>query len=513
MTRLEGSIAASAFGEAEAELAATPLSSPHLRPAIDYSLVSGLLGWPPTTSRPGRPADEAPAGAPEPQGPIWDAGRRLAAGETTCRALVEEALAVVAARNDELGGLVDVQAERALVEADQRDDELRRGRPRGPLHGVPLSVKDVIDVGGMPTRGGSAAYLDVPTDDAESVARLRIAGAVVVGKAATHEFALGVTSPQSRNPHDPTRIPGGSSGGSAVAVATGMSLGSLGTDTRASIRVPSALSGVVGLKPTYGRVPTGGVLSLSWTMDHVAPMAASVADAALLLDVLAGEPAGTWWGRASAVPWPELRVGVPQAAFEGAAPGVLAAVASAVAGLADAGCELDDAVRPSRTDLDLASAAGLVVSRAEAATIHRSLGLDRGLYWAEVAEQLDAADRVSALDYLQAQRLRRDLATGLLAAFDRHDVLVMPTVAVVAPLAEDFAAYLMVLARNAIPWSFVGFPAISVPCGATGGLPVGLQVVARPGREDLVLAVGAAVEALSPARLVPGSAARGGAVR
>ena len=155
------------------------------------------------------------------------------------------------------------------------------GRWRGPLHGIPVTVKDIIDVAGVPTRCGSAAYHDVPEVDAVGVARLRAAGAIVLAKVSTHEFALGVTTPQSRNPHDQTRIPGGSSGGSAIAVSTGMGLASLGTDTRASIRVPAALSGVVGFKPTYGSVPTGGVVPLSWTMDHVAPITSSVADAAL----------------------------------------------------------------------------------------------------------------------------------------------------------------------------------------------------------------------------------------
>src|SRR5947208_7862884 len=172
-----------------------------------------------------------------------------------------------------------LMAESDRREAAVRDDEAASVAFRGPLHGIPVTVKDVIDVSGAPTRAGSAAFHRRAAVDATGVARLRAAGAIVLAKVATHEFALGVTTPQSRNPHDPTRIPGGSSGGSAIAVATGMGLASLGTDTRASIRVPAALSGVVGFKATYGTVPTDGLVPLSWTMDHVAPMAVTVGDA------------------------------------------------------------------------------------------------------------------------------------------------------------------------------------------------------------------------------------------
>ena len=348
----------------------------------------------------------------------------------------------------------------------------------------------------VPTRAGSDAYHDVPRTDAEAVARLRRAGAIVIGKATTHEFALGVTSPQSRNPHDPSRIPGGSSGGSAISVATGMALASLGTDTRASIRVPAALSGVVGLKPTYGRVPTTGVVSLAWSMDHVAPMAATVADAAVVLDVL--DPSGARDGRpfaaASREPVGGLRIGVPEAAFEGCEPGVARAVARAIECASALGCGVANVGRPDAADLELANAAGLIVSRCEAATIHRSFDLCRDLYWQEVAEQLALAEELPAVAYLQAQRARRALGEDLLAVFEDCDLLAMPTVPIVAPPVDDFAAHLMTLARNAIPWSFVGFPALSLPCGRSEGLPVGLQLVAAPYREDLLIRLGTALE-------------------
>jgi aspartyl-tRNA(Asn)/glutamyl-tRNA(Gln) amidotransferase subunit A len=227
-------------------------------------------------------------------------------------------------------------------------------------------------------------------------------------------------------------------------------------------------------------------------MDHVAPMATTVADAALVLDALLGA------GSALAGVAPSaggLRVGVTAACFADADPAVVAAVDASIEALAGRGMVVDAVKRPHADDLALANAAGLVVSRCEAAAFHRSLDLDRALYWEEVAEQLQLAAAVAAIDYLDAQRARARLADELLACFDDVDVLAMPTVPVLAPPVTDFAAYLMVLARNAIPWSLVGFPALSLPCGTAGGLPVGLQLVAPPGREDLLVAVGKVAEA------------------
>ena len=358
---------------------------------------------------------------------------------------------------------------------------------------MPVTVKDVIDVAGMPTAAGSDAYLGHPVDDAAAVARLRAAGAIVVGKVTTHEFALGVTTPQARNPHDPSRIPGGSSGGSGIAVATGFGLASLGTDTRASIRVPAALCGVVGLKPTYGAVPTAGLVSLAWTMDHVGPLARDARDAALVLEALAPGLAGlTAWADA---PVASARVGVPEAAFAGCDADVEAAVRGAIAGLALLGVGVEGAERPSALDLDRASAAGLLVSRAEAAANHRALGIPRARLWEETADQLDEADRLSASDYLDAQRLRAELAAGFDAALEGLWALAMPTAPCGAPPVDDAGRYITILSRTAIPWSLTGLPAISVPCGVTaGGLPIGLQLVAGRGREHLLVALASAVE-------------------
>jgi aspartyl-tRNA(Asn)/glutamyl-tRNA(Gln) amidotransferase subunit A len=240
-------------------------------------------------------------------------------------------------------------------------------------------------------------------------------------------------------------------------------------------------------------VPTAGVVPLSWTMDHVAPMAATTADAALMLDAMRpASPAVAPWAGTSVA---GVRIGVPGATFEGAEPGVTACVERAVAALAGAGCLVVPTARPTAADLEAANSAGLIVSRCEAAAFHRALGADPTLYWEEVADQLDAATGVAAVDYIDAQRLRAELAEGFLALFEKIDLLAMPTVPIVAPPVADFARHLLLLSRNAIPWSFTGFPAVSVPCGWSEGLPVGLQLVAVPGREDLLVAAGAALEA------------------
>ncbi len=476
--RPAGSIARAAFAEAAAILAAARPARGGGRPPLDYH--------PPHAGRAGSPTR---AGPPGERGPLLAAASALAAGKTTSADLVADALDRIEARDGPLRAVVALAPD-AMDVAAERDAELRSGHCRGPLHGIPVSIKDVIHVAGLPTRAGSDAYVATGEKDGTGVRRLRAAGAVIIGKVSTHEFALGVTSPQSRNPWDTERIPGGSSGGSAISVGTGMALGSLGTDTRASIRVPAALSGTVGFKPTYGRVPTDGIVSLAWTLDHLAPMAMSVDDAATMLDVLLGE-AGALTG--ALLPGPAV-VGIARSGFVDAHPGVAACVEAAIEDLRRRGHSLVDTSRPSAADLELASAAGLVISRSEAAAFHRSLAADRSLYWEEVDQQLGLGAEIMAVDYIDAQRARGTLATELLGVFEACDVLAMPTVPVVAPRAEDFAAYLMSLARNAIPWSLVGFPAISVPCGLTEGLPVGLQLVAPPGREDLLVAVGRAVE-------------------
>lgn len=438
---------------------------------------------------------------------IASAGAGVRDGSLTSAGLVERALEQIQRLNGTLNAFTRVLGAEARRQAAALDAEARVGRLRGPLHGIPVAVKDVIHLAGVPTTASSRVLSDlVSAYDAASVSQLRAAGAVLLGKTSTHEFALGVTTPQSRNPWDPSRLPGGSSGGSAIAVATGMSLGALGTDTRASIRIPSALSGVVGFKPTFGLISTWGVITLSWSMDHVGPMAATVEDVALLLNTLAGhdprDPASVdrppedftrYLGRRI----DGLTIAVPAACLSECHHDVREAFARAEQRLTDLGARVIHTEEPPAAELEEANAAGLVVSRSEAASFHRELfGERRALYTRDVFEQLDEANKVLAVDYVQAQRFRREFMERMIRRLEDFDVLAMPTSPVPAPKVEESEQYLTILSRNCVPWSFIGFPAISVPCGrTTEGLPIGLQFVGAPYADGLVLALASAFEA------------------
>jgi aspartyl-tRNA(Asn)/glutamyl-tRNA(Gln) amidotransferase subunit A len=421
----------------------------------------------------------------------------MAAGTLTAREVMQAALAAIDAREQELNAFVYVDsAEELLRQADERDRVRAAGMPCGPLHGIPIAVKDLLEVDGMPNTASSPVLADnIANRDAGSIRLLKEAGAIIVGKTQTHEFALGVTTPQSRNPWDSTRDPGGSSGGSAIAVATGMSLAAMATDTRASVRVPAALCGVVGLKPTFGLVPADGVTMLSWSLDHVCPMAATVEDAALMLNVLdsvTGEDYATYLGRDVA----GLRLGLPVAALEDAEPDVVAQFRRAVDALAGQGVIIEEIATPSAADFDLGVLMGLVVSRCEAAAYHQAFAHRADRYATQaVYEQLDEATQVSAVTYLQAQRCRADFRRRMLGLLTGYDGLLMPTTRVAAPKSEDVEQYFLILSQNCIPWSFIGFPVLSVPCGLTqAGLPVGAQLVTGPLEDGRLLALGAALE-------------------
>lgn len=400
----------------------------------------------------------------------------------------ERALAAIAQHDGRLHAFVEVFADDARRRAAALDRDSAAGAVRGPLHGVPISIKDLFAVAGSVTRAGSKALEQRDEHDSAAVARLRAAGAVIVGKTALHEFAMGVVTPGTNNPHDESRIAGGSSGGAAVAVASGMGVAALGSDTRGSIRIPAALCGVVGLKPTYCAVPIDDAVPLSWSLDHAGPLARSVDEAAALFAVLAGSDV--------AAPAPgSLRMGLPRAAWRDLDPQVDQAIASALNALAAAGIELADAQRPSVDDFDGANEISVVISRAEAVAFHRALDLDRSLYTPDVREQLADAQGILAADYVDAQRLRARLRQELLRCFDDFDVLLMPTVPIVAPPHEGAVKLSRLLTRNVALWSFVGFPALTLPCAsAEGGLPVGLQLVAPPHQEAVLLVAGREVE-------------------
>lgn len=421
---------------------------------------------------------------------------QMQAGSLTATQLLEQAYAAIAARQNELNAFVTVTPPAELfAAAAQLDAEAQSGQLRGALHGIPISVKDVIAVAGLPNTASSRVLADnIAQSTAESVARLQAAGALIIGKTQTCEFALGVVTRQSRNPWDATRDPGGSSGGSAISVTTGMSIASLGTDTRASIRVPAALCGIVGYKPTYGLVPTTGVTTLSWSLDHVAHHTRNVADAATMLAVLAAQPGYAQLGT-SVQGW---RVGVVESALVASDPVVQQAFANTVSALTALGVQVNSLPAPSAAELDEAVYLGLVISRCEAAAYHATLKADPDLYSPEIWEQLDEANQIRAVDYIQAQRLRHNYRQRLLGYFANLDALILPTTRTLAPKHENAADYFLSLSQNCIAWSFVGFPAMSLPCGWSGSppLPVGAQLVGKPQQDQRLLTLAAALESV-----------------
>ena len=433
-----------------------------------------------------------------PQGlTVGNALRRMDEGSVSAVELARQCLEAIAHRDHELNAFVHVLSEDLfLSQAEELDRERAGGSLRGSLHGIPISIKDVIAVAGMPNTASSRVLEGVVADeDASSVRLLKQAGAVIMGKTQSHEFALGVTTPQSRNPWDTTRDPGGSSGGSAISVATGMSLASLATDTRASIRVPSAFCGTVGFKPTYGLVSTEGVTTLSWSLDHVGPLVRNIEDAAILLNVLTehrGEEDYTAYLKKDAR---GLRVAVPVHSLAQADGEVVRVFMEGVEALRASGVEVAETDIPSEEDFERAANLGLIVSRCEAATYHRGFNADSSLYTRPVFEQLDEAGQVPAVAYLQAQRFRAEFQHRMLDHVSRYDALVMPTCRVSPPKNEDVEQVFLALSLNCIPWSFIGFPAASVPGGITrGGLPVGIELVAGPMEDGRLLALASALE-------------------
>jgi len=418
-------------------------------------------------------------------------------------ALTEAALARIDAYDHEIRAFVHVEAARALAEARDVERRIAAGEDPGPLCGAPIAIKDIVDVAGMPTMAGSRVMAgNTPHSDATIVSRLRAAGAVIIGKTNTHEFAYGVISAPTRNPWDLARIPGGSSGGSAAALVAGMTTGAIGTDTAGSIRLPAALCGVVGLKPTYDLVSRDGVIPLSWSLDHAGPMARSVADAALMLAALApgARDADEWValarGRAGQ-PARGLRAGIPRPYFyDDLDPEVAAAVETARGVLSELGLESREVALP---DVELTFAVGRAVQRPEASAYHQqTLRATPELYQDETRRDLELGELYLATDYIQGQRVRARLREQWLEVMRDVDLLITPTVPIAAPVppgAGGSGAIKGTLLRNTYPFNLVGFPALSLPCGLTAtGLPVGLQLAGRPFEDLTVLRVGHAYE-------------------
>jgi aspartyl-tRNA(Asn)/glutamyl-tRNA(Gln) amidotransferase subunit A len=443
--------------------------------------------------------------------PAHELASRVRKRELSAREVTEAHLARIERLQPRLNCFITVLADHALEQSRAIDAGVAARKPLGPLTGVPVGIKDIVDVARTRTTAGSnPLFHHQAARDATVAARLRAAGAVIIGKTNLHEFAYGVTSINphfgpTRNAWNLTRIPGGSSGGSAVAVSAGLCAGAVGTDTGGSIRIPASLCGVVGIKPTYGRIPVDGIVPLSRSLDHAGPLTRTVRDAALFLDVMAEGPGGAGafsgaLGGAGTIDG--IRIGVPRPFFwDRLDPQVSSLVEGAVETLGRLGGAIVECELPYAS---YGGAVAAVVMSAEATAFHADrLRTDAGAYGDDVRTRLDRGLFLSAADYVLGLRARRFLAREFARTFAAADVLVMPTTqAAASAIEEDPAeapeaslAMSVQLTRFTNPFNAAGLPALSVPCGFTReGLPAGLQIVGRAGDEKTVLRVGAAYE-------------------
>ena len=436
---------------------------------------------------------------------LADASRALRAGQITSVELTEGALRRIRRTNPAVNAWVTVLDEAAVSAAARADDEIKHGFHRGPLHGIPLGVKSNIDLHGVRTTAGSRVLPDHPAEhDAEVVRALRNAGAVLLGTLNMHEFGQGVTSENPhfgsvRNPWDLRRNAGGSSGGSAAAVAAQTCFGALGTDTGGSIRLPAALAGVTGLRPTFQRVSSRGIVPLAWSLDTCGPMARTAEDVSLMLAAVARVPYSHW---ESERPFDlsSVRIGVVDLTEDDwLEDDVRRVIATALDDLEESGVEVKRIAFP---DLRVAHSVLMIVNFAEPPALHsRWFPGRRSDYGADVRATLMAGDTVAAWQYVQARRATVPLRADLLSALQGVDALAFPTAPFRAPLlssvlaepgeqAPDAASLIDGAVKFNALASVTGMPAVSVPCGfTTDGLPVGLQLLARPWEERRLLRV------------------------
>ena len=439
---------------------------------------------------------------------IVETGERLHKKEVSPVELTRDCLARIERLNPTLNAFITVAAESGLAQARAAEAEILRGNWRGPLHGIPLALKDLIDTAGIRTTAGSALFKNrIPDEDAEIVRRLKDVGAVLLGKQNLHEFAYGGSSMISyydevHNPWDPARIAGGSSGGSAASVAAGLCYGAIGTDTAGSVREPAALCGVVGLKPTYGRVSVRGVIPLSMSLDHVGPIARTVADVAVILQSIAGYdkngadvPVGDYLAATYGGSTP-VRIGVTRKFFyEDLDSEVGSAVQSALGVLRSLGNNLLEIEINVPTDRTLQAA--------ESYACHREfVSRSPELYQPETLRRIRTGEGITAAQIEQAERELKQIRSEIGKVFEEVDLLVTPTTPIPAPAIADLKRdpdalrpCELLLLRNTRPANVWGLPAISIPCGyTTAGLPIGLQIIGPHWREDRVLQLAYAYE-------------------
>lgn len=433
--------------------------------------------------------------------------------------LTHECLSRIERLNPKLNAFITVTADSALTEARQAAAEIQHGHWRGPLHGIPIALKDLIDTAGVRTTAASSLFKDrVPAQDAEIVRRLKATGAVLLGKLNLHEFAYGGSSAISyfapvHNPWNLDHSPGGSSGGSAAAVAAQLCYAAIGSDTGGSIRQPAAYCGIVGLKPTFGRVSTRGVIPLSWSLDHLGPMTRTVQDAALMLQVIAGYDAQDTvsmdvpvpdYAATITAPASSLRLGILRDYFyEGLHPEIQTALEAALSVLKTLTRTQSD-IAPLATDRTYASVMDpyVTILRAESFAYHREyVSKSPELYQAQTLKRIQAGADITASAYLQARHQLEQIRRSVSQVFETIDLLITPTTCVPPFAIGDLAdpntlrEKELLMLRNTRPFNAFGLPTISVPCGFNrDGLPIGMQITGPPWGEAAVLHLAFAYE-------------------
>ena len=441
----------------------------------------------------------------------------IKSGEISPVEIIDAHLSRIRATEPVLNSFITVLADEAVAAARQAERDIRAGRYRGPLHGIPVGLKDLFNTGGVRTTSGSRIYDNyVPTQDCTVAARFREAGSILLGKLNMHQFAYGPTGENPdyghmHNPWNPERVSGGSSGGSGSAAAAGQCTITTGSDTGGSIRIPAALCGIVGLKPTYGRVSRHGLTPLAWSMDHPGPMVRTVEDAAITMNVIAGhDPKDV---ASSTLPVPDytaaltgeirgLRIGLPRQYVEAPLdPEVRESVNAALAQMEQLGADVIEVEFP---EFDSAAAISTTMLMAEATACFRDLlASDGSRLYEPVRLRLEAGLFISAADYLRAQQGRAVFDRAARVLLEEVDLLAGPTEPVTAPpllqqqvlAGEQEVGTVAALTQYTRPYNITGFPAISVPCGfSSEGLPIGLQLAGRPFDEETVLRAAHAYE-------------------
>jgi aspartyl-tRNA(Asn)/glutamyl-tRNA(Gln) amidotransferase subunit A len=431
---------------------------------------------------------------------IVEAAEQIRRQEISPVELLRECLDAIDRLNPSLNAFITVTADSALAQAKKAEQEIQSGKWRGPLHGIPIGLKDLIDTAGTRTTAASAVFRErIPTEDADVVKKLKTAGAVFIGKQNLHEFAFGGSSLIShfgpvRNPINPEIIAGGSSGGSAAAVASGMCYAAIGTDTAGSIREPAAISGVVGLKPSYGLVSTRGIIPLSQSLDHAGPITRDVEDAAIVLDTIAENRENYSQNLKTGIN--DFVIGIPRKYFyEDLDNEITSAIEKAIQCLGRLARSIREVECPVDQDR--------TVFNAESRAYHRDKMVSSPeLYDPETLRRLTTGDVVIAAEYHNAMGQLQHTRRNIGQMFSDVDVLVTPTVPICSPLISDLMGDIsnlrpaeILLLRNTRPVNVWGLPAISIPCGFTSqDLPIGLQIIGPPGGERKVLQAAYAFE-------------------